>query len=86
MLNNKLYGYYIGDSLKYISPNKDLLQEILVDDYFNLAYYTYNLHCHAANPRYRFRPEDAISFWKAEKEYPFLYEQYIINLEDYYIE
>jgi len=51
IMTNKLYGYYIGDNLKYISPNKDLLQEILVDDYFNLAYYTYNCHCHAPNTR-----------------------------------
>ena len=86
MSNNKLYGYYIGDNLKYISHNKDLLQEILVDDYFNFAYYTYNLHCHASNTRYRFRPKDAIDFWKAEKGYPFLSEQYIKDLEDCYIE
>ncbi len=83
---NKLYGYYIGENLKYISSDKDLLQEILVDDYFDFAYYMYNLHCHAASTRYRFRPEDAISFWKAEKEHPFSYEQYIIDLEAYYIE
>lgn len=86
MPNNKLYGYYIGENLTYISPDKDLLQEILVDDYFDFAYYIYNLHCHAKSTRYRYRPEDAISFWKTEKEYPSLYEQYIINLEDYYIE
>ena len=41
METNKLYGYYIGDNLKFISPDKDLLQEILVDDYFDFAYYTY---------------------------------------------
>lgn len=86
MQTDKIYGYYIGENLTYISPNKDLLQEILADDYFDFAYYTYNLHCHAANTQYRFRPEDAISFWKAEKEYPVSYEQYIIDLEDCYIE
>ena len=85
-MTDKLYGYYFGDNLKFISPDKDLLQEILVDDYFDFAYYTYNLHCHAANPRYTFRLADAISFWKTEKEHPFLCEQYIIDLEDCYIE
>ena len=83
-MTDKLYGYYIGENLTYVSPNKELLQEILVDDYFNLAYYTYNLH--AADIRYRFRPKDAISFWKVEKEHPFLSEQYIIDLEGEYIE
>ena len=86
MATDKFYGYYIGENLKYISPNKELLQEILVDDYFDFAYYTYNLHCHAANRRYRFRPKDAISFWKAEKEYPFLSEQCIKDMEEYYVE
>ena len=86
MSNNKLYGYYIGENLTYISPNKDLLQEIFVDDYFNFAYYIYNLHCHSANTQFRFRPKDAISFWKTEKKYPSLPEQYIKNLEDCYIE
>lgn len=85
-MTDKLYGYYVGDNLKYISPDEDLLQEILVDDYFDFAYYTYNLHCHAANPRYKFCPVNAIDFWETEKKYPSLCEQYIKDLGDYYIE
>ena len=82
-MSNKLYAYYIGENLAYVSPDKELLQEILVDDYFDLAYYTYN---HNINTPHKFYPTDAIDFWKVEKEHPFLYEQYIIDLEDYYIE
>lgn len=83
MRTDKIYGYFVGSVLRKVSSSKDLLQEILADDYFDFAYYTYNFQCHAVDTKYRFYPEDAISFWKIEKEHPFLCEQYITDLNCY---
>ena len=42
MMTDKLYGYFIDNALTKISSSKELLQEILMDDYYEEAYYWYN--------------------------------------------
>ena len=42
METNKLYGYFVSSVLMKVSSNKELLQEILMDDYYEQAYYQYN--------------------------------------------
>ena len=43
MMTNKIYGYFKSSVLMKISPDRELLQEILMDDYYEEAYYQYNL-------------------------------------------
>ena len=43
METDKLYGYFKSGILIKISSSKELLQEILMDDYYEEAYYQYNL-------------------------------------------
>ena len=40
----KLYGYYRDGELTYISPDKELLQEICMDEYFDGAYHNWIYH------------------------------------------
>lgn len=41
MPTDKIYGYFVDNVLKKVSSNKELLQEIFMDDYFDLAFYLY---------------------------------------------
>ena len=75
---DKIYGYYFDDFLKYISSDKELLEEILVDDYFGYAFWIY----HAPDSPY----ENTNDFWQKEKEYHIVPKQYIRNMESEYIE
>ena len=80
---NKLYGYYIGNNLTHISPNKELLQEILVDDYFENAFWLYNVEAHQSE--YKNKIKDGIDFWRQEKRYHYVPKQYITTMEEYQI-
>ena len=40
-MTDKIYGYFVGSVLMKISSSKELLQEILMDDYYEDAFYQY---------------------------------------------
>ena len=94
MSNNKLYGYFRNGLFIKISSDKELLQEILMDDYYEEAYYQYNYLVSSAE--YWLRGIDGISsprdFWHHAKEENFneinsrLSNRVIKDLEDYRVE
>ena len=94
MLNNKLYGYFKGSVLMKISSNKELLQEILMDDYYEEAYYQYN-YLIFSDGYWFYDFDETLSlhdFWHCAKDKYFnsinsrLSYRVIKDLEDYYIE
>lgn len=80
-MTNKLYGYFIDGVLTKISPDKELLQEILMDDYYEEAYYQYNTSDEPFSPQ---------EFWhKAKNEFSDFINScmfYIKDLDYYYVE
>lgn len=93
-MTNKIYGYFKSSILMKISPDRELLQEILMDDYYEEAYYQYNLL--TSSDRYWFYEFDGLlsphDFWHQVKD---KYSNFINSrlsyrtikdLEDYYIE
>lgn len=87
----KLYGFFINSVLMKISPDKELLQELLMDDYFEEAYYQYNV---LTLTHFSFHDGNYLSpydFWKDVKSQNSKYStrlshRFIKDMEDYYIE
>ena len=77
METNKLYTYrcqdHYGDWIEFLSFDKELLQELIMDDYFEEAFDRFYLNCW----------REPKSFWKYEKENPYLTERYIIEEKKY---
>lgn len=77
METDKLYAYRCQDNYldwtEYLSFDKELLQELLMDDYFEEAF---NLFC-----MHRWR--EPKSFWKHVKENSYLTKRYIIEEKKY---
>jgi len=77
METNKLYAYRCQDSyfdwVKYLSFDKELLQELIMDDYFEEAFNYFCLNCW----------EEPKNFWKHEKENSYLTKRYIIEEKKY---
>ena len=71
MQTDKIYGYFVGSVLRKISSSKELLQEILMDDYYEEAYYQYNYFT-SFSAVYWLREIDEISsshdFWHQAKD------------------
>lgn len=82
-MTNKLYGYLINGELTKISPNKELLQEILMNDYYEEAWYQYN----TSDEFEELSPQE---FWhQVKNKFSNFINScmfYIKDLEDYYIE
>ena len=95
MPTDKIYGYFVGSVLMKISSSKELLQEILMDDYYEEAYYKYNYFT-SFSVVYWLREIDEISspydFWHQAKDKNFnfinshLSSRFIKDLEDYRVE
>ena len=79
MPTDKLYAYRCQDSYnycdwtKYLSFDKELLQELIMDDYFEEAFDVFYLN----------RWGDPKNFWKYVKENSYLTERYIAEEEKY---
>lgn len=79
MPTDKLYAYRCQDSYnycdwtKYLSFDKELLQELIMDDYFEEAFDTFYLNCWG----------DPKNFWKHVKENSYLSKRYIVEEKKY---
>lgn len=77
MMADKLYAYHrqdhYGDWTEYLSFDKELLQELIMDDYFEEAFYCFCLY----------NWKEPKSFWKHEKENPYLTKRYITEEKKY---
>ena len=77
MQTDKLYAYRCqdnyGDWREYLSFDKELLQELIMDDYFEEAFDRFYLN-HWREPK---------NFWKHEKENSYLTIRYIIEEKKY---
>lgn len=89
---NKIYGYFINGVLKKISFNKELLQEILMNDYYDEAFYQYNVLILCYRYSDKFNGLSPCDFWHQIKDKNsnlfntrFSY-RIIKDLEEYYIE
>lgn len=88
----KLYGYFVNGVLMKISPNKETLQEILMDDYYEEAFYQYNVLITAYRSTYRLGGLFPNEFWhevKSKDSNPIntrLSYRVINDLETYYID
>jgi len=63
----KLYGYFVNGILMKISSNKETLQEILMDDYYEEAFYQYNVLTTAYRSAYRLGGLLPNEFWHEVK-------------------
>jgi len=79
----KLYGYFVGGILMKISPNLETLQEIYMDDYFEEAYYQYNVLTQTNGTKRYYYPTP-IEFWKTNKNY--MSYRNITDMDAYYVE
>ena len=88
----KLYGYFVNGVLMKVSPNKESLQEILMDDYYEEAFYQYNVLITAHRSIYRTGGLFPNEFWceaKNKESNPIntrLSYRVIKDLKDYYID
>lgn len=77
MQTDKLYAYHCqddyGDWTEYLSFDKELLQELIMDDYFEEAFDRFYLHSW----------REPKSFWKSVKESSYLSQRYIIEEKKY---
>jgi len=95
MSNNKLYGYFKGSVLMKVSSSKELLQEILMDDYYEEAYHWYS-YLTSFSSVYWLHEIDEISsprvFWHQAKDKDsnfvnsHLSSRFIKDLEEYRVE
>lgn len=63
----KLYGYFVNGVLMYVSSNKETLQEILMDDYYEEAFYQYNVLITAHRSIYKTGGLLPYEFWREVK-------------------
>ena len=68
MSNNKLYGYFVGDVLIKISSSKELLQEILMDDYYEDAFHLYYVERFFRDTIEQFETFTPYEFWHEVKK------------------
>lgn len=79
MQTDKLYAYRYQDSYNYgdwtvyLSFDKELLQELIMDDYFEEAFEAFYLNCW----------RDPKNFWKHVKENSYLSKRYIVEEKKY---
>ncbi len=88
---NKIYGYFINGVLKKISFNKELLQEILMDDYYDDAYYQFNVLTLQPWNYHGEHPMTPLFFWQDVKSKNSKYSsrlsyRVIKDMEEYYVE
>ena len=83
-----MYILLVNDKITYASDNKELLQEIVMDSYFDTEYEQWLIHCFSlpfnlpSLTKY-YTPQE----WWRKFAAPMATSTYeIINLEDYYIE
>ena len=63
----KLYGYFVNGVLMKVSPSKESLQELLMDDYYEEAFYQYNVLITAYRSIYRIGGLFPNEFWREVK-------------------
>ena len=77
MQTDKLYAYRCQDNYldwtAYLSFDKELLQELIMDDYFEEAFDRFYLN----------RWREPKSFWEHEKENSYLTTRYIVEEKKY---
>lgn len=92
METNKLYGYFVGNVLKKVSSNKELLQEIFMDDYYEDAFYLYYVERFSRDTIEKFETLTPYEFWhEAKKKNTNKFNMYfpyrvIKDLEEYRVE
>jgi len=93
MSNNKLYGYFVDNVLKKVSSSKELLQEILMDDYYEDAFYLYYVERRSRDVIERFETLTPYKFWheikkKNTNKFNMYYfpSRFIKDLEEYRVE
>lgn len=87
----KMYGYFINSILMKLSTDKELLQELCMDDYFDEAYYQFNvltLHPWAYHGEHPMTP---LFFWQDVKSKNSKYSsrlsyRVVKDMKDYFIE
>ena len=92
MMTDKIYGYFQGSVLMKISSSKELLQEILMDDYYEDAFYQYYAKRFSRDTIEQLETLTPYEFWHEVKKkntnkfnmyFPY---RFIKDLEDYRIE
>ena len=92
MSSNKLYGYFVNNVLRKISSNKELLQEIFMDDYYEDAFYLYYAERFSRDTIEQFKTLTPYEFWHEVKKkntnkfnmyFPY---RFIKDLEEYRVE
>lgn len=68
MQTDKIYGYFVGSVLRKISSSKELLQEILMDDYYEDAFYLYYVERLSRDTIEKFETLTPYEFWHEVKK------------------
>ena len=88
----ELYGYFVNGVLMKVSSSKETLQEILMDDYYEEAFYQYNVLITAYRSIYKIGGLFPNEFWHEVKNKDSnlintrLSYRVIEDLKDYYID